>query len=125
MAASPGGNVPRRRGSFRASLSKESPSSSMEWSCCWTTGSSLILLVIVEGVMKTIGFEHGMVEFIVALNKDSVRYFKIQGRYGDPVGQCNGLGQGDPFSVLVALLYVGVQMGAAEAPSGGDYGCHR
>ena len=51
-----------------------------------------------------------MVDLIITLNQGVVRRFKVHGRYGEQVIQHNGLGQGDPFSVLIALLYVGVQM---------------
>ena len=47
---------------------------------------------------------------ILDLNRNVQRYFKVGGKYGDPIGQDNGFGQGDPLALLIALIYVGVQM---------------
>ena len=61
------------------------------------------------------GFNGGIGKFIIWLNGNAIRHFKLHGRYGEPVSQTTGLGQGDPFSVLVALVYVGAQLLAVQA----------
>ena len=47
---------------------------------------------------------------IYNFNRNVKRHFKVGGRYGDAIGQDNGSGQGDPFALLIALVYVGIQM---------------
>ena len=42
---------------------------------------------------------------IVELNKGVSRHFKVNGRYGEAIPQDNGFGQGDPFALLIALVY--------------------
>ena len=59
-----------------------------------------------------VGIHPDFVALLIDINKNMVRHIKIGGRYGDPQGQANGLGQGDPSSVLIALIYVGLQMRA-------------
>ena len=38
------------------------------------------------------------------VNTQVQRLFKINGRYGEAIGQDNGFGQGDPFALLIALV---------------------
>ena len=38
-----------------------------------------------------------------------IRYIKIGDRSGEPHGLHNGLGQGDPFSVIIAIIVVGLE----------------
>ena len=47
---------------------------------------------------------------ILEINKGVARNFKVNGRYGEPIPQDNGFGQGDSFALLIALVYVGIQM---------------
>lgn len=69
---------------------------------------------MVLGFLCTVGFNPNLVELLVGHGRSLCRYFKVHGPYGRPIGQHKGLGQGDPFSVLVAMVYVGAQMRTVE-----------
>ena len=59
---------------------------------------------VVADLLATIGFEQSMADMIFDLNRNVRRYFKVGGKYGDPTGQDNGFGQGDPFALMIALI---------------------
>ena len=64
---------------------------------------------IVHGMLTDLGFPLHFVALIIDLLLDLRRYIKIGDRFGEPEGQRDGMGQGDPFSVVVALIFVGLE----------------
>ena len=62
---------------------------------------------VVADLLTAIGFDKGMVDMMYNLNVNVLRHFKVGGRYGEAIGQDNGFGQGDSFSLMIALVYVG------------------
>ena len=55
------------------------------------------------------GIHEDFLKLFVHLNECSQRYVKIADTYSDPIRPFNALGQGDPWVLIVAILYVSSQ----------------
>ena len=55
------------------------------------------------------GMHADFVRLFVHLNENSKRFVKIADTYSNPITPFNALGQGDPWVLIVALLYVSTQ----------------
>ena len=55
------------------------------------------------------GVAPDFVDLFVDLNVNSVRHIKIGNTFGPPIEPFNALGQGDPWVLMVAILYVSCQ----------------
>ena len=60
------------------------------------------------------GLHRQFVDLFVHLNTESVRYIKIGDTFGPAMKPFNALGQGDPWVLLAALLYVSTQFKMLE-----------
>ena len=59
--------------------------------------------------MADAGIHPDMLSLFVNLNTNAVRFIKISNTFGEGIRPFNALGQGDPWVLLVAILYVSTQ----------------
>ena len=64
--------------------------------------------------LGAMGLHPSLTNLFLDLNTQTVRRVKIGGVYGEPFSTYNALGQGDPLTLVVALLYVSVQFKALD-----------
>ena len=57
-------------------------------------------------LLVAVGIDQGLVDLFESLNTNAVRRIKIGNTYGPELRPYNALGQGDPFALLAALVYV-------------------
>ena len=60
------------------------------------------------------GIDPALVRLFLDLNVNAKRRIRIGGLYSEEFGTFNALGQGDPFTLIAALLYVSVQFFALD-----------
>jgi hypothetical protein len=65
--------------------------------------------VFMSKLMIATGFQPSFVNLNLDLYQNMKRYIKIGNSYGKPFGSANGLGQGDSYSLMVALTMVSIQ----------------
>ena len=56
-----------------------------------------------------LGLDADLAESAAQLYKNLIRFLRIGNTYGDPLTATNGLGQGDSFSLLIALSFISIQ----------------
>ena len=56
-----------------------------------------------------LGLDTDLAESAAQLYKNLIRFIKIGNTYGDPLTATNGLGQGDSYSLLIALSFISIQ----------------
>ena len=64
--------------------------------------------------LEKMGLHQNLVRLFLDLNINAVRRVKIGNALGNPFRTFNALGQGDPLTLIVALLYVSVQFVALD-----------
>ena len=64
--------------------------------------------------MAKMGIHPALISLFLDLNLNAVRRIKIGTALGAPFSTFNALGQGDPLTLIVALLYVTVQFNALD-----------
>ena len=67
--------------------------------------------------LQEMGVYCNLVRLSLDLNLNAVRRIKIGTAYGKPLHTFNALGQGDPLTLIVALLYVTVQFNSLDVIS--------
>ena len=60
-------------------------------------------------MLKDMGVHHDFATLFLDINTNAKRRIKIGNTYGRELNTYNGIGQGDPKSLFVALLYITVQ----------------
>ena len=65
-------------------------------------------------MLLKMGIEPAFVQLFLNLNTNGIRRIRMGGLYSKPFTTFNALGQGDPFTLIVALLFVSIQFNALD-----------
>ena len=60
-------------------------------------------------MLKAVGVSDEPADMFTHLNQNAERHIKIGNTYGEALDTSNGLGQGDSFAMMSAIIYVAIQ----------------